>query len=267
MEKETRMPEQRKKSIKAGIFTLNPHTFCITRATDGISGMLGYAPEELASFALSEIWPNKVERERFARSIGGQNAVTDISADLIRRDGELLPVTIAAASFPDTDITCIVSSRRPDTQESRKPEEHLQVFDSLVDAVLILDWDGTALFANSAAATLVGVPSPADLFGRNPLQFVHPDYAEAVASDPKNVRSGRDGYLAHYLVRDLHGNEKWVEGLGTKVLFKGREADIVALRDITGRKSVEGELARTNQQFRDLYRLARMMCDNVPDLI
>ena len=270
MKEETRtpdLPEHGQEDVKTGFFTLSPRAFRITRATDAFSGMLGYPPEELASLTLADIWLDETERERFIRSIGGQEAVADYPADLVCRGGACLPVTIAAASFPDTDITCIVSSRRPGTQESRQQEEHLQVFNSLADAVLILDWDGTALFANSAAATLVGVPSPADLLGRNPLQFVHPDYAEAVVSDLKNVRSGRDGYLAHYLMRDLHGNDKWVEGLGTKIHFKGREADIVALRDITRRKSVEGELARTNQQFRDLYRLARMMCDNVPDLI
>ena len=267
MEKETRMPEQRQKGIKAGIFTLNPHTFCITRATDGISGMLGYAPEELASFALSDIWPDKVERERFARSIGGQNAVTDISADLIRRDGELLPVTIAAASLPDTDITCIVSARHPGAWEFPGGEEYLEVFDSLIDAVIILDRDGDILFANTAVATLTGVSSPAELIGQNPLQFAHPDYKEAVVRNLANLCSGHGGRLIHYPMQDLHGNERWVEALGTKIPFKGRDANLVVLRDITERKSVESELARTNQRFRDLYRLVRMMCDNVPDLI
>ena len=141
-------------AIMLGLFSLLMPQFLFP------AGMLGYAPEELASFALSEIWPNKVERERFARSIGGQNAVTDISADLIRRDGELLPVTIAAASLPDTDITCIVSARHPGAWEFPGGEEYLEVFDSLIDAVIILDRDGDILFANTAVATLTGVLPP-----------------------------------------------------------------------------------------------------------
>jgi len=255
------LPERGEEDANTGVFTFNPRTFCISWATDAFSGMLGYSPEELVSFTLSRIWPDEVERERFVRSIDVQKAVAEYPADLLCRDGTLLPVTIAASSFPDTDITCIVSFR------PREQEEYLQIFNSLMDAVLILDWDGTARFANTAAATLVGLSSPAELLGRTPLQFVHPDYAEAVVRDLTNVRSGHDGYLAHYLMRDLHGNDRWIEGLGSSITFKGREANLVTLRDITERKSVEGELARTNQQFRDLYRLVRMMCDNVPDLI
>jgi PAS domain S-box-containing protein len=253
--------------------------------------MLGYPPEELATLMFSDIWPDDADRERFCRLIDDQNPVVDYPAVLVRRDGTLLPVTIAASSFPDTEITCIavtknqqlddagdvafvVSSAEDISERYRSDEqaaEHLQFFNSLIntvpDAVLILDRDGTALFANTAAATLVGLPSPADLIGRNPMEFVHPDYAQAAGRDLANVLSGNGGYLAHYLMRDLQGNEKWIEGLGTRISIKGREADLVTLRDITGRKSVESELARTNQQYRDLYRLVRMMCDNVPDLI
>jgi|GEM_PF-755911 len=278
-------------SRKAGTFTLSPRTFGISRSTDAFSDMLGYPPEELATLMFSDIWPDDADRERFCRLIDDQNPVVDYPAVLVRRDGTLLPVTIAASSFPDTEITCIavtknqqlddagdvafvVSSAEDISERYRSDEqaaEHLQFFNSLIntvpDAVLILDRDGTALFANTAAATLVGLPSPADLIGRNPMEFVHPDYAQAAGRDLANVLSGNGGYLAHYLMRDLQGNEKWIEGLGTRISIKGREADLVTLRDITGRKSVESELARTNQQFRDLYRLVRMMCDNVPDLI
>ena len=374
------LPECEREDVKIGTFILNPRTFGISRLTDAFAGMLGYLPGELASLTLSGIWPDEADRERFCRLLDGQNAVAGYSANLVRRDGTLLPVTIAASSFPDTGITCIVSTHRHEreflvdsiptliwcctdaetigsvnkayadffglqeseiegrrirdllqedevafctdgnlqvfrekqpfrteqwihngagerrllavtknprlndagevvlivcsaediTNRHRSEEqaaEHLQLFNSMPDAVLNLDRDGTVLFANTAAATLVGLPSPADLLGRGPIQFVHPDYAQAVVRDLANVLSGHDGYLAHYLMRDLQGNEKWIEGLGTSISIKGREATLVTLRDITGRKSVEGELARTNQQFRDLYRLVRMMCDNVPDLI
>ncbi|WP_317065917.1 PAS domain S-box protein [Methanoculleus caldifontis] len=254
------LPECRQKDRSAGTFTFNPQTLSISRLTDAFAGMLGYLPEDLASLTLSSIWPDAAQREQFCRKLNDRNAVADYPATLARRDGTLLPVTIAASSLPETEIVCIVSSR---TQTA----EIQQICKAMPDAVLILDRDGTALFANSAAATLVGLTSPDDLLGRTPMEFVHPDYAEAVVRDLANVLSGHDGYLAHYLMRDLQGNEKWVEGLGTRVPFNGREANLVTLRDITGRKSVEGELARTNQRYRDLYRLVRMMCDNVPDLI
>lgn len=254
------LSECRQSDRSTGTFTFNPQTLSISRLTDAFAGMLGYPPEDLAALTLPGIWPDGAQREQFCRLLDAQSTVADYPAALARRDGTLLPVTIAASSFPDTDVTCIVSSR---TQAA-----DLQLIcKAMPDAVLILDRDGTALFANTAAAALVGLSSPADLVGRNAMEFVHPDYTGVVVRDLANVQSGHDGYLSHYLMRDLQGNENWVEGLGTRIPFDGREANLVTLRDITRRKSVEGELARTNQQFRDLYRLVRMMCDNVPVLI
>ena len=254
------LPECTRGDRSTGTFTFNPQTLGISRFTDAFARMLGYLPEDLVSPTLSSIWPDGTKREQFCRLLNGQNAVADYPATLARQDGTLLSVTIAASSVLETETVCIVSSQK-------QTAEVQQICRAMLDAVLILDRDGTTLYANTAAATLVGLSSPADLIGRNPLEFVHPDYAQAVVSDLANVLSGHDGYLAHYLMRDLQGNKKWIEGLGTRIPFDGREADLVTLRDITGRKSVEGELARTNQQFRDLYCLVRMMCDNVPDLI
>lgn len=260
MSEGTRTPECRQRDRPTGTFTVNPQTLRISRLTDAFAGMLGYLPEDLAGLTLPDIWPDAAEREQFCRLLDGRNAVADYPAALARRDGTLLPVTITASAFPETDVTCIVSSRK-------QTVEFQQICNAMPDAVLILDWDGTALYANTAAATLVGLSSPAEIIGRNAMEFVHPDYVQAISKDLENMQFGHEGYLAHYLMRDVHGNEKWIEGLGARIPFDGQEADLVTLRDITGRKSVEGELARTNQQYRDLYRLVRMMCDNVPDLI
>lgn len=255
-------PEHGQEDTAAGFFAFNPQTLNITRATATFSRILGHTPENLIPSPLSRIWPDGAEREEFIRLISRQEAARNYPVDLVCHDGTILPVTITAASLSEMEVVCIVSPRHPGLQE-----EDLQILNSLMDTVLILDWDGTALFANAAAATLVGIPSSDVLIGQSPLQFAHPDYAESIISDLMNVRSGREGYPGYYMMRDLHGNDKLIEGVGTKIIFKGQEANLVALREITGRKGAEDELIRTNQHFRDLYRLVRMMCDNVPDLI
>lgn len=249
-----------------GFFAFSPQTLRITRATAALSGMLGYTPEELASSTLSGIWPDVAERERFIHSVGEEGAVRDYPANLVPRDGAPLPVMITAASL-DTEITCIVFSRRNGAREFTEIEEHLQTLDSLMDAILIFDPDGIILFANTAIVALGGASSPADLAGRNILEFIRPDHTESVISDIENIQSGRGGYLARYPIRDLHGDKRWIEGLGTAITFRGRRANLIMFRDITERKIAEDELARTSRRFHDLYRLVRMMCDNVPDLI
>ena len=40
------------------------------------------------------------------------------------------------------------------------------------------------------------------------------------------MQSGCGGYLARYPIRDLQGNEKWVEGFGAAILFRGQKANL-----------------------------------------
>ncbi len=260
-------PEHGQECTETGSFAFSPQTLSIIHATAAFSSMLGYTSEELASFPLSRVWPDKTEREQFIRLIGRQEAIRDYPADLASRDGTVLPVTITAASLPGMEITCIVSPRRSDTRDYPDMEKYLQVLDSFTDAAFIFDPDGIILFANTAAVVLGRASSPAELVGQNILDFVHPDHVKSVISDIENMQSGRGGYLAHYPIQDLHGGERWVEGLGVAVFFKGQKANFLMFRDITERKTAEKELVRTNRLSRDLYRLVRMMCDNVPDLI
>ena len=248
-----------------GFFSFDPRSLTITRATAILSSMLGYMPEELISSPLSRVWPDEAKREQFIQLISEVEAVRDHPADLASRDGTLLPVTITAAS-PDTEITCIISPR-PGEQDYPEIEGHLRSLDSLRDAVLIFDPDGTILFANTAVAALSGASSPAELLGQNIFKFIHPGHTEPLVSDIENMQAGRGGYLARYPIRALHGNERWVEGFGAAILFEGQKANLIIFRDITEMRIAEDERARASQEFRDLYHLVRMMCDNVPDLI
>ena len=185
---------------KTCIYSFDPTSLTITRATTIHSSTLGYIPEDLAASPLSRIWPDEAEREQFIQLIGKGEAVGDYPADLTSRDGTLLPVTITAAS-PDTEITCIVSPRRFGTLNHPEIKEHLRSLDSLTDAVLIFDSDGIILFANSAVVALGGASSPAELLGQNIFKFIHPGHTEPLVSDIENMQAGRGGYLARYPIR------------------------------------------------------------------
>lgn len=121
----------------------------------------------------------------------------------------------------------------------------LSLVDCMIDAVAIVDWDGTILFVNKAGANLVGLESPGDSIGLSALEFVHPDFHTLIINDLQLVKNGRRGSLADYRIYRLRtrtGEDKWVEGIGTTVYIGGNTADLVTLRDITIRKQMEEEL-------------------------
>ncbi|HYA14085.1 MAG TPA: PAS domain S-box protein [Syntrophales bacterium] len=131
----------------------------------------------------------------------------------------------------------------------------LSLVDRMIDAVAIIDWNGTILFANKSGANLLGMESPGDAVGLNALEFAHSDFRSLVINDLQLVKNGKRGSPADYRIYKLRtrtGEEKWVEAIGAMIYFRGSTADLVTLRDITIRKQMEDEL---RQHRNDLEKL------------
>ncbi|MEI7637105.1 MAG: PAS domain S-box protein [Syntrophus sp. (in: bacteria)] len=128
------------------------------------------------------------------------------------------------------------------------------IVDNMLDAALILDWDGTMLYVNRAALKLVGASSLSETLGNNAVQFIHPDSLLTVATDLERVRLGQGGFFSEYRLITRQGQEKWVEGLGTKIVIAGRELNLVILRDIVARKLIAEELQQASEELENRVR-------------
>jgi len=123
------------------------------------------------------------------------------------------------------------------------------ILDHMLDALLILDWNGVILFANRAAAELVELTTPADGIGRNAVEFIHAGFLETVFADLINVQAGGGGYLNRYKLITSRGKERWVEGLGTCIPFGEGTANLVTIRDVGAKKEVEDQLVESRERM------------------
>ena len=131
--------------------------------------------------------------------------------------------------------------------ERRKAEEALgkseELFRTLLfnmlDAVIIIDWNGTVLFANPATARLVDLENADAALGQNMAQFLHPDSMAKALEDLITVQQGISGFPGEYKIITATGQEKWVSSLGVEIPFHGISADFVTMRDMTERKQLE----------------------------
>ena len=128
------------------------------------------------------------------------------------------------------------------------------IVDNMLDAALILDWDGTMLYVNRAALNLVGASSLSEALGNNAVQFIHPDSLLTVAADLERVRLDQGGFFSEYRLITRQGQEKWVEGLGAKIVIAGRELNLVILRDILARKLLLEELQLASEELENRVR-------------
>lgn len=52
----------------------------------------------------------------------------------------------------------------------------------MIEAALIIDWDGEIIFANNSAAKLVHLEDASQGIGKNVFEFLHDDFAPQVYS-------------------------------------------------------------------------------------
>lgn len=226
----------------------------------------GYTREDLERglTAFQTISPEDRARaiENFEEALQGSSPGHEYT--MVRKDGTTFPAIVYARPIiRDGRVRglrglIVDMTERKALEQSLRENEYLlrTLVDNMLDATLIIDWDGTILFGNNAAATLVGLESPESGRGLNISDFLHPQHTDAAFEHLELVKQGKEGFFAEYKVVTVTGEERWVEGLGTKIQLGGRSVNIVTLRDATARKQAEEGLREALAQYQMLFENA-----------
>jgi len=150
-----------------------------------------------------------------------------------------------------------------DITERKKAEEALKeseqrfrsLVDNMIEATLIIDWNGFIIFANKSAARLVGLESPNHGIGKKVFDFLHPDDKLKVLEAIVNVKDSTEPFTDEYRIKTIKGEDRWVESLGTKTVFSNKNCILVTLRDVTGRKYEEIELREAKDKAEEMSKL------------
>jgi PAS domain S-box-containing protein len=145
-------------------------------------------------------------------------------------------------------------SDRKRAEEALRESESLSksLIDYMHDAMIILDWDGSILFANLAAAKIIEFERPEEFVGHNMIEYLHPDSFQKAAEDLEAVKADKMGFLSEYQLCSVTGRRLWVESLGGKIIFRNASANLVCIRDITERKRVEEALRESEEKYRGI---------------
>ena len=164
------------------------------------------------------------------------------------RDGRWYD-TVAYPIIVDGEVTRIamiardITDRKKSEDALRESEERYRKLVEISPDAVFIHQDHKITYLNPAALTLFGSKNAQEILGKNILDMIHPDYRDTVRKNIENDLDGKSTPPIELHMLRVDGTSVIVEGRGVKTTINGKPAIQVALRDITGRKRAEDQIA------------------------
>ena len=177
----------------------------------------------------------------------------------IRKDGSTFPlITYHVPIVHDKKITGMrgigidISDRKRAEEALRESEEKYRTLVNRAnDAICVLQ-DGIIKMFNPRLPEFWG-GSEEEIMGRPFTDFVHPDAIPGLISNYNRRLSG-ETFPSTYetIMMRKDGSKSFVELNAGVIMFEGRPADLVIVRDINDRKMAQDALSRSEELYRTL---------------
>jgi diguanylate cyclase (GGDEF)-like protein/PAS domain S-box-containing protein len=173
-------------------------------------------------------------------------------------DGNILWLSATGSVYRNTTgsavqaagvVVDITAKKRIEAALRHSEERYRQLAEMSPDGILV-DCHGRYVYANQAAARILGARSPNDIVGRRPLDFVDKSHQHVIAEhttrmleDDKKVSPVTIPY------RQLSGASVDIQVTMGRVAWENEPAIQVMLRDITEMKQVQDQLQVTSERL------------------
>jgi PAS domain S-box-containing protein len=213
-----------------------------------------HAAAELTGRLVVELYhPDDGPRVRQKRNevLSGQKVGTIYDLRLNRSDGSVRYANSTGVRVvwdgKDAILAILddMTERREHVEAMRQSEERYRTLVELMPDGVIVSQAGKISFINSAGVRLCGGGRPEDLIGRPVLDFVHPDWRDAITRRMATKQPTSLPSIEHLRVR-LDGSSYWAEGTGSDAVWHGGLGRLVVIRDITKFKESEAKLRDAN---------------------
>ena len=125
----------------------------------------------------------------------------------------------------------------------RESEERYCSLAELSPDAIVVHSEGNYVFVNPAAARLFGADTPNQIMGKRVFDLIHADYRKFIGEQIKQLEEKKmQNPLVEERILRLDGSAVEVEVTANPIIYMGKPATQVIIRDITERKRVEHEL-------------------------
>ena len=189
-------------------------------------------------------------RGAFAFPIRSESEISGVLEFFTTDEAEPDRSLLEAMDSIGSSIGQFLERKRAEERLRQSEERYRKLVELSPDAVLV-HRGGEVLYANPSAARLFGAEDSGDLVGRPVLDLVHPDYRELAENRVRSVRStGKPTPRIEEKFLRLDGEVIHVEVAGNGIVWQGRRAVQVVLRDVSERKHAEAERVRLYEDAR-----------------
>jgi len=141
-------------------------------------------------------------------------------------------------TFVSTQVALVIERKRAEEQLRESEEQYRAIVECSHDAICFFSED-RIVYANDNLCTLLGI-SQQDIHTIDVLHCIHPDDLATIRAGLSQEFYGEQLFSAFEArIIDSKGQIKFVELNLTKISYKGKDAFIWALSDITERKAAE----------------------------
>lgn len=213
---------------------------------------LGMTPGSLMGKTVAEAFPKNISQrleQPMRKALDGSNSAFDVR--ILGREFEIRMVPIADEDGQVLSGMIVAHNvtQRVEAEKARLESEQIyrRIAEISPDAIMVHDHCGI-LFANNAAAKILGVPGPEAIRGRSMLSLTPDEQVPALQDlfDQAWLRRGAAKLQEIQLV-DAGGALVSVEMATVPITFMEGEALLTIGRDITEKKRLQAEAMRTAQ--------------------
>ncbi|MBI5637012.1 MAG: PAS domain S-box protein [Nitrospinae bacterium] len=238
----------------------DPATAGIIDANQAAAEFYGYPQDDLRQMKISYIntlSPDeaKAEAERAKKERRACFHFKHRLASGEIRDVEVYssPVTVGGRSLIHSTVHDVTARNLAEAALTEN-EERYRTLVSLLPDPLVVHSGGYVRFVNDAAAKVFGAESPAELEGRQLMDFVHPDDRPLVK---QRIRAMQSGEKALPLIREkflkLDGTPIDVEVAAMPFSYQGSPAMMVVFRDISEQLRAEEIIRLQEERLRHFF--------------
>jgi two-component system sporulation sensor kinase A len=207
----------------------------------------------------------KAEALQIYQRIADGEQLANLELLKLRKDGSTFCADVSISPMRDENGTIVafvgverdISERKKAEEALRESEERYRVLVEQSPEAIVVYADLKIIFANTAAAKLVGINDPQELIGQFVLNYVHPEHLQAwIELDKKLLETGASSEALEKKLLCMNGQVIDVVVKAVPIKFQNQMSVQLLFRDITEQKKVEVQLEEKERQYRRLLKLS-----------